>query len=72
MFKFILSLFFFVLAFPLTVFAGNNGVCQKCIIIREENAKKHNPYDYYEDYLKAKENGQLEDEEMGSCQYMPE
>lgn len=27
-------------------------VCPKCEIIREENKKKVNPYEYYEDYLK--------------------
>lgn len=30
-------------------------VCHKCEMIRAENAKKVNPYVYYEDYLKAQE-----------------
>jgi hypothetical protein len=27
------------------------GSCHKCEVIREENKKKVNPYNYYEDYL---------------------
>lgn len=42
---------------------ANEGVCPRCVKIREENAKKPpNPYEYYEDYLKAKESGAVEDE----------
>lgn len=32
---------------------AEEGVCKKCEIIREENKHKVNPYEYYEDYLKA-------------------
>lgn len=32
--------------------AAEGPVCHKCEIIREENKKKVNPYEYYEDYLK--------------------
>lgn len=33
---------------------ASDGVCAKCVRIREENAKKPpNPYYYYEDYLKS-------------------
>lgn len=28
-------------------------VCHKCEMIREENKKKVNPYEYYEDFIKA-------------------
>jgi hypothetical protein len=28
------------------------ATCHKCEVIREENKKKINPYEYYEDYLK--------------------
>lgn len=31
-------------------------VCKKCEVIREENKHKVNPYEYYEDYLKAQQN----------------
>lgn len=47
----------------LLVFAGQpvlysaDGVCQKCIRIREDNKKKTNPYEYYEDYIKAQKGG---------------
>ena len=42
---------------------ANEAVCPKCVRIREENAKKPpNPYEYYEDYLKAKESGEVKDE----------
>lgn len=68
MLKFSINLLLLSLSLFVTAFAGNNGVCQKCIIIREENAKKHNPYDYYEDYLEAKENGDLEGD-AGFCAY---
>lgn len=38
----------------LTNLCANEGVCPRCVRIREENAKKPpNPYKYYEDYLKA-------------------
>lgn len=52
-----------ILLLPCTVnlFAGD-GVCKKCEIIREENKKKINPYVFYEDYLKAEEKKQGEDE----------
>lgn len=51
------SLFTLVLAG--IYFATANGLlladptCPKCEIIREDNKKKVNKYEYYEDYLKA-------------------
>lgn len=62
---------FFILTIIIstTTLYGKDGVCQKCIRIREENAKKVNPYEYYEDYLKAKQtepNGQTEVAEKDS------
>ena len=39
-----------------TFLLSNEGVCHRCELIREENAKQTNPYPYYEDYLKAQEN----------------
>ena len=35
------------------VLQAEERVCPKCVRIREDNKKKVNPYEYYEDYLKA-------------------
>lgn len=43
------------LLFLAIILLGNTSgfaTCAKCEIIREENKKKVNPYEYYEDYLK--------------------
>lgn len=70
MLKFTAYLLLLASAFQVTLVAGNNGTCEKCKIIRERNSKKHNPYIYYEDYLKAKENGEIDDEDEGAmCEY---
>lgn len=42
-----------------TLFADEEDdapVCKKCEVIREENKHKVNPYEFYEDYLKAQQN----------------
>lgn len=36
--------------------------CHKCQVIREENKKKVNPYEYYEDYLQ--DNGKQADKKQ--------
>lgn len=46
----ILVMMFF--CFFQNMIAEEEPVCHKCKIIREENKKKINPYDYYEDYKK--------------------
>lgn len=38
-----------------TIIADEPPVCHLCEVIREENKHKVNPYEYYEDYLKAQE-----------------
>jgi len=46
---------FFSLGSIHTMIADEPPVCHLCEVIREENKHKVNPYEYYEDYLKAQE-----------------
>lgn len=52
MIKVIFSLIFTLICAGKILHAGD-GVCHKCEVIREENKKKVNPYEFYEDYRKA-------------------
>lgn len=42
----------FLLALNVMTVIADEPVCHRCEVIREENKKKVNPYEYYEDYLK--------------------
>ncbi len=47
---------FIIFGWVFCVFA-EDGICKKCEIIREANTHKVNPYEYYEDYLRAQQSG---------------
>lgn len=55
----------FLFIYAIIIYSQNGFAdCKLCEKIREENAKKTNPYEYYEDYLEAKKNGEVPDDDI--------
>lgn len=59
--SFLKNIFWVYFALCLAYSQSGFAVCKLCEKIREANAKKTNPYEYYEDYLEAKEKGEVDE-----------